>query len=118
MTNADARVELDASLVEFLSKELGVPISRLTPSTTLGRDLGVDGDDGVELIEFYGRRFDVDLSGFRPGEHFGPEAAANPLVWVWRLVSRSWPKFVPITLADLEFSRQAGRWVIGGNHAV
>jgi hypothetical protein len=118
MNSADARVELDASLIQFLSQELGVPTSRLAPGTTLGRDLGVDGDDGLELIAAYGRRFDVDLSAFRPGKHFGPEAAGNPLIWLWWVVSRSWPKFVPITLADLELSRQARRWVVGSDHAV
>jgi len=118
MNSAQAHVELNDALVDFLIQELRVSATRLTPTTTLGRDLGVDGDDGVELIQAYGRRFDVDLSDFRPSQHFGAEAAANPLIWVWWLLSRNWPKLIPITLGDLESSRQARRWVVGTHHAV
>lgn len=108
-------IELSQPLVTFLSEELSVPSSRLSATTRLLQDLGVDGDDGVELIESYGLRFGVDLAGFQPARHFGPEAGGNPLTWAWWVVSRHWPKFVPITVADLEISLRHRRWVIANS---
>ncbi len=107
-------IELSQPLVTFLCEELKVPPSRLSATTRLFQDLGVDGDDGVELIQNYGLLFSVDLSGFQPTLHFGPEAAGNPFIWFWWFVSRRWPKFVPITLADLEISLRHRRWVRPG----
>ena len=104
-------IELSEPLVTFLRKELRLPSSPLSATTRLLQDLGVDGDDGVELIQRFGQRFDVDLSEFQPSRHFGPEAGGNPLIWVWWVLSRRWPKFVPITLADLEISLRQRRWV-------
>jgi len=103
-------IELSQPLVMFLCEELNVPSSRLSAATLALQDLGVDGDDGVELIQRYGLRFGVDLSGFQPSRHFGPEAGGNPLAWLWWAVSRRWPKSVPITLADLEISLRHQRW--------
>jgi hypothetical protein len=54
-------------------------------------DLGVDGADGRELIEEFGKTFSVDLSDFRSDNHFGPEGLplSAPFQWLWFFVS--WP---------------------------
>ena len=104
-------IELSQSLVTFLSEELSVPSSRISATTRLLQDLGVDGDDGVELIQSYGLRFGVDLFGFEPARHFSPEAGGNPVIWVWWVITRRWPKSAPITLVDLEISLRCRRWV-------
>ena len=97
-------------LAQFVATELGVSAAQLSASTRLFHDLGVDGEDGREFMEAYGRRFDVDLSGFDHSRHFGEEAAANPIVWLWWFLTRTWPKVTPITLGELEQSLQIGRW--------
>ena len=85
---APAKMQVDDSrqtpplrdrVIEFASNQLCVNKSRLTDETTLFGDLGVAGDDGVELFEEFEKRFHVDLSEFDPAAHFGPEAGAGPL---------------------------------------
>lgn len=110
-------IELSQLLVAFVCEQLNVSPLPLTATTRLLQDLGVDGDDGVELIHEFSLRFGVDLAGFDPSIHFGPEAGGNPLIWIWWIVSRRWPKCVPITLADLELSLRRRRWV-SPTHAV
>jgi acyl carrier protein len=103
---------------EFVSEMCGVVPGRLTPGTTLLGDLGVDGADGWELIEAFGEQFGVDLNGFDPSRHFGPEAGAFPplffLQLVRELVLREDPHkiagVVPITVRDLVEAAESKLW--------
>ena len=97
-------------LLDFVAAELGVERSRLHPSTRLD-DLGVDGDDGYDLLVAFSKTFSVDLKGIDFGLYFGPEAGPNPIAWLWWLLTWSWPRYVPITLQDLQASVSAGRWI-------
>jgi hypothetical protein len=92
-----------------VARELGVDETNLSIDSTLFGDLGVDGADGWEFVERFGREFDVDLADFRADMHFGPEASMMPSNWlqslmVWMLSWRSGPErragLVPITMAD------------------
>jgi Protein of unknown function (DUF1493) len=95
----------------FIAEELGARVERLTLTTQLFRDLGVDGDDGCEFMAAFGRRFEVDMSEFRPRLHFGPEAGCNPLVLLVLLVCRpSNLRFIPITVGNLVEAARSGRW--------
>jgi len=49
-----------------------VRVEKLRPETTLSGDLGTDGDDGVELLEGFGRKFSVDMSSCDPRSLFRP----------------------------------------------
>ena len=112
----DARVSED--LVQFLQSELRVAPSRIARTARLFHDLGVDGGDGCELIQAFGKRFEVDISTFDPALHFGPEAGPNPLMWLWWTITRTWPKVVPITVGDLEASIASRRWTVERRNAV
>ena len=94
----------------FTAKEVGRDVQEIRLETSLFHDLGVDGADGWEFVEAFGKRFDVDTSGFEAGLHFGPEAAGNPFVWLWWLITDTWPKMIPITIADLVAAARSGRW--------
>lgn len=37
----------------FVAEELSVPLATMRPETRLNHDLGCDGDDAVELLEYY-----------------------------------------------------------------
>lgn len=68
------------------------------------------GDDVWDLVEEFGKRFEVDMTGFRWEHHSGPEGC-NPL---W-LISRPWwsrVTYVPIRLVDLIESARRGKWFI------
>lgn len=102
----------------FLAGRCGVAPGRLTAGTTIFGDLGQDGADGWELIEAFGEKFGVDLTGFDPSLHFGPEAAALlPLFFIQmfrELVLRQDPHriagVVPITVRDLIEAAESKTW--------
>ena len=62
---------------ELVAKETEVRIERLTLETDLLKDLGVDGNDALELLEKYWEVFHVDLLQFKFSKHFGPEGGPN-----------------------------------------
>lgn len=66
-------------VISFVSEWLSCDVHKLYMDTRIGEDLGVDGDDAIELLEEYSKRFSVDLSEFPYNDYFGPEAGSNPL---------------------------------------
>lgn len=115
--------DLDSSVLDFVADFTGVERDRLSPASTLLGDLGVDGADGWELIEAFGQRFQVDLTGFRADRHFGPECFPiyMPFVWLWWLAS--WPfrkaqtaeesaGLQAIRVSDLIAAAKERRWML------
>ena len=102
---------LQESFIEFVAAELSVKPSRLASNISINLDLGVDGDDGLEFMAEFSKRFGVNISYFNAAEYFGPEGTGNPLVWFWWFVTRSGPKLRPLTLGQLQASISMGRWV-------
>jgi acyl carrier protein len=95
-------------IVEFVAKQVGVDRERLRPDTTL-QQLGLDGDDAAEFMTAFARRFGLDLRGFNFRNHFGPEAAFNPVVWLgWKLIGRK--TFTPIHISDLVGAAETKGW--------
>lgn len=100
----------------FVAHWCGIPKERLTPETTLFGDLGVDGDDGSELLRDFGREFSVDMAGCDLRRHFGPEGLPlwAPLYWLILAFREGTPeqraRLEPITIADLARRAAAGRW--------
>ena len=68
--------DLTDRVIQFLSEQLGVREQRIAANTTIFTDLRVDGDDGVELLEAFGDRFDVDMTACEPARHFGPDGGS------------------------------------------
>lgn len=70
MTEADAN-----EVLTMLAKERGLPLDKISPSSRLLQDLGMDGDDAVDFFISVQQRFGTDLTALqaRWGDHFGPE---------------------------------------------
>lgn len=70
MTEADAN-----EVLAMLAKERGLPLEKISPSSRLLQDLGMDGDDAVDFFLSVQQRFGTDLTALqaRWGDHFGPE---------------------------------------------
>ena len=75
--------DLEDRVKGFVANETATDPARLNLETTLLADLGTDGADGWELIEAFGKEFEVDLSGFDASKHFGPEAGGNPFTLMY-----------------------------------
>ncbi|MBL9139084.1 MAG: DUF1493 family protein [Verrucomicrobiales bacterium] len=115
--------DLESRVIGFVAEFTGVRASRLSPASTLFGDLGVDGADGWELIEAFGKRFQVDLSAFHADRHFGPEGLPiyAPLLWLWWLLSLPFrPRQTPeeraglltIRISDLISAARERKWTL------
>jgi hypothetical protein len=116
-------ITLDDQVTNFVADFIGVKPERLALSTTLLGDLGVDGADGWELVDAFGKRFQVDVSTFRADRHFGPEGLPiwAPFVCLWRLTTCRFRKtkspeqedgLTPIRMADLIGAAKERRWLL------
>lgn len=120
-TSDAGAAECHRRVVDFIARELSVPLQRLEPDTTLFGDLGVAGDDGVDLMESFSREFAVDIDAFEAGRHFGPEGF-SPIAfvhWILDLLTPGTPEeragLVPITVRDLVQAALQQRWTGPGS---
>lgn len=74
--------ELETEILEFVAKETGFNSKKLNLDSRLFHDLGMDGIDGIELIEALKEKFNVNLDGIDYTRHFGPEAGPKILHFV------------------------------------
>jgi hypothetical protein len=67
--------EVQVEIMKFLVEEFGIRRSKLNPSSRLLHDLGIDGDDAVELFEKIHQRYGTDFTGLYQSWHayFGYE---------------------------------------------
>jgi hypothetical protein len=112
--------DIESQVKTFVARETALDRQRLSLETTLFGDLGTDGDDGWELIDAFGKEFDVDLRGFDPSKHFGPECGPNPFTlfyWFIQVVllgreSHEIWGLTPITIRDLVDAAESQRWTM------
>ena len=101
--------ELERQVLEFLAHQWRVPIATLTPHTSLVDDLGIGGDDAVELMEAYVERFSIDCQGFNFDDYFPCEGF--DLIGIIISLFRPTKHLKPITVSMLIDSAHAGRWL-------
>jgi hypothetical protein len=67
--------QLERDICRFVSETVGVQLDRVHLRSTLGKDLGVDGDDAIEFFDAYSLAFHVDVTALQAkwSEFFGPE---------------------------------------------
>ncbi|MCX2800793.1 DUF1493 family protein [Microbulbifer thermotolerans] len=70
--------EIKARVIDFLSNETAISASKINLSTRLFHDLGIDGEDAMDLISEFSKSYEVDVSNFQYSEYFGNEGAASP----------------------------------------
>jgi hypothetical protein len=58
-------------VISFLTKVY--PCGNIHLESTLGDDMGLDGDEAYELLNEYALHFNVDMSGFVFSDYFGDE---------------------------------------------
>ena len=91
----------------MIADQCSVPMEKLKGETRLLHDLGIDGDDAVELLERYGKEFGVDLATFKFDEYFGTEGCNPfcPFVVLFSVLFRRKKfrdfKAKPLTINDL-----------------
>jgi hypothetical protein len=83
---------------------------KISRTTRLGEDLGMDGDDAYEFLLEFSEKHQVCMDEFVFDKHFGPEAAANPLTLIRWLFSME-KQFLPVTVDHLCRCAVARRWL-------
>ena len=75
-------VFLPEDLVEILRDHFRIDISKLDPKTRVTRDLGIDGDDALELLEMIeatdGPKIDLDFARYFSGENLFSRWRSDP----------------------------------------
>ena len=101
--------DLQERVLAFVSEAANVSVERLSLGTRLEEDLGITGEDAVELLSAFAERFGVDTARLDFHKHFGPEGC-NPL---WLLYKPPWLKShgaYPVTIHHLIRVAEARRW--------
>lgn len=94
----------------LIRDETGASHPHLTPDTRLGRDLGIDGADGTDLMRRFAEEFKVDLTNFRASDYFGPEASFNPFAMLSPTWWRRRRALKDLCIEDLIVAARSGRW--------
>ena len=65
--------EVLEEVTSLIEKQMGRYKKPIVRETCLEKDLGISGDDAVELLLDYSKKFDVDVSKFDIRKYFTPE---------------------------------------------
>ena len=97
-----AALPIEAEIVGLIAHERGLPSHKVTLSSRLLHDLGMDGDDAVEFFREFEERYDADLATLYEhwDRHFGPEGLGSPTTFLVMLVLL----FLPLPLIPLGIS--------------
>jgi hypothetical protein len=97
------------NVIHPVAEQTGVSPSRITASTRIGEDLGVEGDDASDLLTAFASRFHVDLAAFQFARHFGPEAGWSPFYALYCLFTGR-GRTEPVTIGQLAEAAEREVW--------
>jgi len=69
------KIIIPEKLKSFIIQETLVKEKEVVPSAEIDKDLGITGDDAVELIDNFSNEFNVDISGFEFDKYFQEEGS-------------------------------------------
>lgn len=89
-------------IIVLIEAKMGRYNTPITRATCLEKDLGITGDDAVELLLEYGQKFNVDVSNLNLRKYFTPEGDTI-LPAILRLITgKKASKDSELTVGDLE----------------
>lgn len=65
--------ELIDRVLAFVATKAGVSRNKVSLDSRLGSDLGLDGDDALELLEYFGKKFKVSINDIDFEKYFNEE---------------------------------------------
>ena len=94
-------------IIERVAEQTGIKRERITASTRLLHDAGMDGDDAVEFFTDFEKRYGADLTPLylHWSRHFGPEGFGTPMGLLAMLLL----VVAPVVLIPLGVSPMWGR---------
>ena len=100
---ANMNENLFEEIQAFIVEKIGVDEIEVTREALLQNDHGIYGDDAVDLIVAFGKKFKVDISNFKAADYFNPDGLD-----ILRLFSKKTPG-KNLTVGHLEKAVIAGR---------
>ena len=101
--------DLDNKVIKFVSSETRINEAKLKLESSLFHDLGVDGEDALELIEAFSKEFNVDVTEFPLSDYFGNEGTMSPFGLIKGLITgRTKDSKKRLTICDLIESARQG----------
>jgi hypothetical protein len=100
--------EIFKSIKSFLIERYAFQ-ENLTYETIINK--AIDGDDALEFIEAFSKKYNVDMSKFEFDNYFAPEAVFNlAYSFFCLLFARHKLKRIPITVRDLVEIAKKHKW--------
>jgi acyl carrier protein len=99
---------MDKRLIDLICRISGVRSDEVTSEARIYNDLGIYGDDAIELLVAYGKEFNVDISNFMAADYFEGEGL-DAIGLVVGLFSGKKKQYKTLTVSHLENGIVAGR---------
>ena len=93
-------------VINLIAKKTGLSPTEISPESRLLHDLGITGDDAVELLSEYSEAFQVDMGEFEFRQYFTGEPH---LFNCWFAAKGS--KLRPLTVRDLAEAARQKKWI-------
>lgn len=111
-------MDIQEEVVNFVADYTGIKPSQITPDTLINEELGVDGDDGSELLLAFSEKFEVDLTPINR-TYFGPEGfSLSTFIWPLLLLlsvlgwkQKTFQDAEPLPVSILIESAKAKKWI-------
>ena len=91
----------DENVRRFVADELIIPFEKVKASDRLREDLGVTAERGLQLMQAFGRQYQVDVSGLQVRDFESAEQWNLFDALVQRLFGRRKRRLNPVTVGDL-----------------
>jgi acyl carrier protein len=105
----DHRSSLRDDVIAFVRDHTGHKRKEIGDETTLLYDLGVDGDDAIELLEAFIKKFGIDPTGLDVKRHFNGEFGFFRSLYKAIFTD---DEFEPLTIGMLVKIAAAKRWAL------
>lgn len=108
------RLNIDSAKIDavcnFISEQSGCPLAKIKPDSRLEEDLGIVGDDHVELLDRYFEIFSVSPGDFSYDRYCSPEGLGTS--WLRKMIGKPIPKSArePLTVSMLAAAATQGVW--------
>jgi len=80
-------MSVEEEVIELVARKTGKSKDKVTPEKTFYQ-LGIDGDDAVELIDELCERYKVPVEGINLRRYIGPEASFGVISHIFNAVTR------------------------------
>ncbi len=101
---------VEDNILDFLSVFCAVHREVISLDSEVVKHLKMEGDDAVELIDTFSKKFDVDMSSFEKADYFISEASFNPIVAIVKILKKDTKLLKVMYVRDLIEAAYSKKW--------